>query len=222
MRLRAAIGFIALFLTSITAMAESQTRVLVLSPQASTRPNETHAALALSKTSFSGDIKFRGRIQTVQQLRIGTPPNPWECAWLVWTYQAHRFYYVALKTNGWEIGKFDHDLHRKQKFLKTGEGSYAPGTWHDFEIEQKRDEIRVSLDGVEVATFRDVVRPYTAGKIGFYTEDAEIHIDRVTSPFSDDFEDYPVQKFQQDGQALKNWFMPFLGHGYAAVVTREK
>src|SRR5436853_5434791 len=89
-------------------LAQSESRVLVLSPKVSTRPGETHAALALSNTSFSGDFTFRGRVQTVKQLRTGSPPNPWECVWIVWNYQGDRFYYLSLKTNGWEIGKRDH------------------------------------------------------------------------------------------------------------------
>src|SRR5262245_54436278 len=130
MRRPAAFAFVAFILSSTIVLAEQQTRVLVLSPKIATRPNETHAALGLSKTSFSGEIKFRGRVQTARQLRTGSPPNPWECAWIVWNYQAHRFYYLALKTNGWEIGKFDQLFHRKQKFLKTGTTPFEVGTWH--------------------------------------------------------------------------------------------
>jgi hypothetical protein len=199
-----------------------ETRVLVLSPQVSTRPNETHAALVLSNTIFSGDITFRGRVQTVKQLRTGSPPNPWECVWIVWNYQGNHFYYVALKTNGWEIGKYDRILKRQQKFLRTGTITFELGVWHEFEITQKENEITVRIDDVDIAAFRDAVHPYTSGKLGFYTEDAEVQIDDITAPFNDDFEDYPLQVQRGDGRVVKNWFMPFLGHGYGAILTRKK
>jgi hypothetical protein len=198
------------------------THVLVLSPKASTRPSETHSALALSNTSFAGDITFRGRVKTVQQLRIGSPPNPWECAWLVWNYQGDHFYYLALKTNGWEIGKHDRAFKGHQKFLRTGIESYALGVWYEFEITQKENEISLRIDDVDIVTFRDEEHPYTAGKLGFYTEDAEIRVGSITSPFHDDFEDYPFVVQRGDGGILKNWFMPFLGHGYGAIVMGKK
>lgn len=199
-----------------------ETRVLVLSPAVATHPNETHAALVLSNTSYSGDITFRGRVQTVRQLRAGSPPNPWECVWIVWNYQGNHFYYVALKTNGWEIGKYDRAVKRQQKFLRTGTTTYELGVWHEFEISQKENEITVRIDGADIAAFRDEVHPYTSGKLGFYTEDAEVQIDDITAPFNDDFEDYPLQVQRGDGRVVKNWIMPFLGHGYGAILTRKK
>lgn len=199
-----------------------ETRVLVLSPKVPTRPGETHAALALSNTSFAGDITFRGRVKTVQQLRSGSPPNPWECAWIVWNHQADRFYYVAIKPNGWEIGKRDRAYRGHQRFLKTGKTQYAIGEWHEFEISQVLNEITVRIDDVEVARFKDMARPYTSGKFGFYTEDAEIQISDITAPFNEDFEDYPLEVHRGDGLVVKNWFMPFLGHGYAAITTAKK
>lgn len=200
----------------------AQSRVLLLSPAAATRPGHTHAALVLSNTSFSGEITFRGRVRTVRQLRTGSPPNPWECAWLVWNYYGGHFYYLALKTNGWEIGKHDRAFPGNQMFLMTGAGSFDLGVWYQFEITQKENEIAVRINDVEVARLTDTVRPYTSGKFGFYTEDAVIQVDDITAPFREDFEDYPLEVHRRDGQVLKNWFMPFLGHGHAAIVKAEK
>jgi hypothetical protein len=95
------------------------------------------------------------------------------------------------------------------------------GTWHEFQITQKQNEINVRIDDVDVATLRDE-HPYTSGKLGFYTEDAEIEVDDITAPFTDDFEDYPLQVRRGDGEIMKNWFMPFLGHGYGAILLRRK
>jgi hypothetical protein len=207
---------------SPTQPADSGAHVLVLSPKISTRPSETHSALVLSNTTFNGDFTFRGRVQTVKQLRTGSAPNPWECAWIVWNYQGTHFYYLALKTNGWEIGKYDRAFKTQQKFLRTGTTSYAMGMWHEFEITQKGNEITARIDDGDLATFVDEARPYTSGKLGFYTEDAEIEIDDITAPFNDDFEDYPLQVLLGDGRVVKNWYMPFLGHGYGAILLRKK
>ena len=199
-----------------------QSRVLVLSPKAATRPDDTHAALALSNTSLSGKITFRGRVRTIQQLRTGSPPNPWECAWLVWNHHGDHFYYLALKTNGWEIGKRDSVYPGHQRFLKTGEGAHELGVWYEFEITQIENEISVSINGVEVARLTDIERPYTFGKFGFYTEDAVIQVDDITAPFKEDFEDHLLEVHRRDGHAIKNWFMVFLGQGYGEVANTNK
>jgi len=200
----------------------SHTRILVLSPKAAARANETHAALIISNASFSGDFTFRGRVRTVKQLRTGSDPNPWECAWVVWNYYRGHFYYLALKPNGWEIGKHDRSLTNQQAFLKTGKTEFAIGTWHEFEIAQRQNEIRVAIDGVETAAFEDATQPYTSGKLGFYTEDAEIQIGDISAPFKDDFESYPLGMIRGDGHVIKHWSMPFLGHGFAAIAAIKK
>jgi hypothetical protein len=71
-------------------------------------------------------------------------------------------------------------------------------------------------------TIASLVRPYTSGKFGFYTEDAEIQIGDITAPFNEDFGDYPLEAHRGDGHIVKNWFIPFLSHGYAAIVTGNK
>jgi hypothetical protein len=46
------------------------------------------------------------RVRTVQQLRAGTPPNPWETAWIVWHATDDRHLsYLMLEPNGWELGQ---------------------------------------------------------------------------------------------------------------------
>ena len=68
---------------------------LLLSPLASTSPDETHAALVVSQQSFT-NVRFSAGFQTIEQLRTGSAPNPWESAWAVFDYQDNtHFYYVA-------------------------------------------------------------------------------------------------------------------------------
>ena len=82
-----------------------QGQVLVLEPKAATNPGDTHAALVISRGGFS-NVRFGGEAMTIAQLRTGSPPNEWETAWAVFAYTDNKhFYYLAMKTNGWELGK---------------------------------------------------------------------------------------------------------------------
>lgn len=198
-------------------------RVLVLIPGAADSPDTTHSALLLTRDSYSGRISFAGRVQTVKQLRVGSLPNPWECAWLVWNYQDEKhFYYVALKQAGWEIGKLDPAYPGGQRFLASGDGSFPLGAWHDFRIVQEDAYITIRLKGVEIASIADNERPFTSGRLGLYTEDAEVQLDDVTSPFEDDFESYEPLTGNTDGFVLNNWVIPFLGYGYVAIADRPR
>jgi hypothetical protein len=75
-------------------------KAILLLPMASTSPIETHAALVVSQNSYS-DVSFGADFTTISQLRTGSSPNPWECAWAVFNYTDNtRFYYIAFKPNG--------------------------------------------------------------------------------------------------------------------------
>ncbi|HUI97070.1 MAG TPA: hypothetical protein VLX44_15040 [Xanthobacteraceae bacterium] len=208
-----------------------RTRVIVLAPKAADKADTTHAALLLSRQTFAVPFTFAGRVATVRQLRVGSPPNPWECAWLVWDYRDQQhFYYLAIKPNGWELGKRDPAYPGGQRFLASGEASFPIGGWHQFEIRQARNEernqerdvITVRLDGVEIVSYVDGERPYVAGGLGLYGEDAEVQLDDVTAPFADDFEDYPLLHDTAEGRVINNWTAPFLGYGYVAVIERKR
>src|SRR5687767_5169969 len=119
---------------------------LVLSPQASSSPDETHAAMVVSQASFS-DVRFSAGFTTLEQLRTGSAPNPWESAWAVFGYtDDDHFYYVAFKPNGWELGKVDPAYPGGQRFLATGSTPVsAVGTEHSFDIQQDGNVIKVWL-----------------------------------------------------------------------------
>lgn len=190
--------------------------VLVLSPQPSVHRHETHAALVLSKESYERTVRFSAKVQTTKQLRQGSHPNPWECAWVVWHYADNHFYYLILKPNGWEIGRHDPNIKGGQIFLKTGEQSFPLHKWHRFDITQTDDEISVIVDDIELTRFIDR-HPFTSGRVGFYTEDAEIIADDVTAPFAEDFNGYAPSVTRKDGSSLRQWIISYLGHGYAAI-----
>lgn len=193
-------------------------RVLVLSPAPATRADDTHSALAVTRRNYSAEYSFRGKVRTVKQLRVGSEPNSWESAWIVWNYvDISRFYYLAIKPNGWEVGKIDVEYTGGQRFMASGETPYEIGAWHNFEIRHHENYSTVFLNGVQLTTIRDDERPYLGGKVGVYTEDAEIQLADVTAPFADDFSGHRIQKIRGDGRRIGPWVMPFLGFGYAAI-----
>jgi hypothetical protein len=182
-----------------------------------------HSALLVSRESYSGRISFAGRVRTVMQLRTGSLPNPWECAWLVWRYQDDQhFYYVALKPAGWEIGKRDPAYPGGQRFLASGEDEFPLRAWHDFLIVQDNALITIRLNGVVIASIADGERPLTSGRLGLYTEDAEVELGAVTAPFRDDFAGHEPLTGNTDGFVFDNWIVAFLGYGHVAITDRKR
>jgi hypothetical protein len=165
-----------------TALDGSQ--VLTESPKVSATSGATHASLVNTTASF-GDMDTTVRLRTVQQLRTPTP-NPWEVAWVLWhfTDDTH-FYYLALKPNGWELGKEDPAYPGAQRYLRTsGSPTYAVGSWHTVRVRQIGNVMTVWADGTQLASFTDNERPYLNGTLGLYNEDSLVHFDdvKVTSP----------------------------------------
>ena len=154
-------------------------KVLMLRPEAADVASETHAALVTSERNFS-DMKFTVRAKTVRQLR-STSPNPWESAWVIWNYKDNtHFYYLALKPNGWEIGKADPNYKGAQRFLATGSDMTFPvGTWASVRVRQVGATMSVWVNGTLLTTFTDKERPYTSGAVGLYNEDAKTYFDDV-------------------------------------------
>jgi hypothetical protein len=154
---------------------------LRLTPGAAAAPGETHAALVLGP-AVAGSFAYHVRLRTVEQLRRGAPPGPWEVAWVVWHYtdDAHFYYFVA-KPNGWELGKRDPAYPGGQRFLATGTDPVRrPGAWLEVTVVQEAGaRLAVLLDGRPVTTVVDAERPYPAGRVGLYTEDASVEIDHV-------------------------------------------
>jgi Domain of Unknown Function (DUF1080) len=154
-------------------------KVLSLKPKASTSAGETHAALVTTRKTFS-NFSLEARAKTVKQLRTNNP-NPWESAWVLWNYTDNtHFYYLALKPNGWELGKADPAYPGAQRFLATGSNMKFPvGEWADVEIKQVGRTMTVSANGQVLTTFTDNERPYTSGNVGLYNEDAKTYFDNV-------------------------------------------
>jgi hypothetical protein len=156
-------------------------QLITLSPRAARTPTVTHAALVTTTTSAT-DTQATVALRTTEQLR--TPqPNPWEVGWVLWNYtdDAH-FYYIALKPNGWEIGKEDPAYPGNQRYLATGTQPFPAQQWHEVTIHQIGATLTVSADGAPLATVTDTERPYTSGHLGLYTEDAAVDFNPIHIP----------------------------------------
>ena len=155
-------------------------KVLSQSPMVSTNANETHGSLAVTSSSY-GDFDATVRVKTLAQLRIGSNPNPWEVAWVLWSYTDDtHFYSFTPKPNGWELGKEDPAYPGAQRYLRTGSTPTFPiGRWYTVRIRQVGTTITVWVDGAQITSFTDAERPYSSGQFGLYNEDAHVHFDDV-------------------------------------------
>lgn len=155
--------------------------VLSEQPETSTAPDETHAALVTSVPSF-GDLTEVVKFVTVRQLRVGSPPNPWEEGWVLWHYtDDSHFYYVLLKPNGFELGKEDPSYPGGQRFLVTSATPTFPvGVPYTVTVTQVGGSISVAVDGKPLVSYTDTQSPYLTGHVGLYDEDAQVQFSSVS------------------------------------------
>src|SRR5215510_10924225 len=150
-------------------------------PAAATWEGETHSALAVGP-SVSGDFTAQLWMATANQLRTGSAPAPWEVGWVLWHYTDNvHFYYFIPKPNGWELGKADPAYPGSQRFVATGSTPTFPiGVWRQVTVVQSGQTFQVAVDGTTVTTFTDRERPYSSGRLGLYSEDAQVYFDNVS------------------------------------------
>jgi hypothetical protein len=153
---------------------------ITLQPAQAAAPSQTHAALVLSRDKWR-DLVAEIQLRTNGQLRW-PHPNPWEVGWILWHYTSdQRFYYIALKANGWELGKADPDYPGDQRFLATAsQPVFPPGRWYTVRVQQRGADIEVDVDGRRLVRFTDRQNPYRAGRVGLYTEDASVTFQPIT------------------------------------------
>jgi hypothetical protein len=162
-------------------VSSSGNTMLFERPKASINPDETHASLVVGPW-IGGDFTLQLWTATTRQLRTGSAPNPWEVGWVIWNYidTDHCYYFIA-KPNGWELGKRDPAYPGGQRFLATGSASsYPVGEGHRIQVIQSGNTMKVAVNDVPVTTFTDRERPYSFGRIGMYSEDAETYFDDIS------------------------------------------
>jgi hypothetical protein len=145
---------------------------ITLHPARPAGARNSHAALVLSRRDWR-DMAVAIRIRTTRQLRRPRP-NPWEVGWLIWHYRgSQHFYYLALKPNGWELGKEDPAYPGNQRYLATGSNPDFPlGRWYLVVVRQHGPAIDVTVDGRSLVRVTDRQNTYLSGRIGLYVEDA--------------------------------------------------
>lgn len=157
-----------------------QNSTIVLEPKASTQPSETHAALVKSDTAYTGDYTFSATMRTEAQLRIGTPPNPWEVGWLAFGYKPDgTFKYLILKPNGYgiELGEFLGGT--TQNFLWTspfGTDDFPIGRDYRVDVRVRGETIEIWIDGAKRLSYTQTQkdRLSTDGAVAVYAEDARV------------------------------------------------
>ncbi|PHP52195.1 hypothetical protein [Actinomyces ruminis] len=157
-----------------------------LSPAPATAAAETHAGLAASRevSVTPGQVTaFEATMLTRRQLRQGSTPNPWEVAWLIWSYQDNdHFYALVLKPNGWEVSKQNPAYPGKQQFLASGNTPrFAVGQEHHVTISidttaKARMTVAIAVDGEHLVSVTDTDSPYRSGAAAAYTEDADVDV----------------------------------------------
>lgn len=190
-------------------------QVLSLRPAPPDHDGVTRSTFVASTAPAVGPLLLQASLRTDAQLRQA--PNPWETGWLFWRLaedlstraqtadpadlcgRRHGLY-LALKTNGWELGKFgpgyaagltrDPAAGGCQRFLASGDSPRArPGHWQRVCVLAIDDRFAAWVDGeplVGAGTWQDrddtairAGRPegeplYSSGAIGLYTEDAAV------------------------------------------------
>lgn len=158
-----------------------QTAGIVLSPQVSTQPSETHAALTLANLPAMRNFRASMVVTTEQQLRVNSAPNPWEVFWLFFNYNSTRYgkntNYFLLKPNGVELGVATDQVG--QQFLQTGPApAPAIALANKFDIEKIDGRVRIWINGALAVDQANGVLD-VAGSIGLYSEDARVRVTDV-------------------------------------------
>lgn len=158
---------------------------LTLKPLAATEQSETHAALVVSTKSYRQPFQLKYTMKTVQQLRTGSAPNPWETGWGVFGYKTDgKFKYTILKPNGYGLEIGESLLNDQQNFLYTsmyGQDFFPIGTNYSVVLTAKNNAVTVTVNGKKYASYtmsgKDVLS--ADGRFGFYSEDAEVQISNI-------------------------------------------
>ncbi len=153
-------------------------------PKSATSVDETHAVMILKNATSVKDFTIKVKAKTTKQLRINSPPNAWECFWLVFNYLPSpdgfkTANYVVLKPNGIEVGTMNSDVG--QKFLFTSNmPKMILGVFNNYEIRKNNKTLEVLIDGVSLfnRTFEGLYDQ--AGTFGLYSEDAECLVESFT------------------------------------------
>ena len=164
----------------------SGNKVFFMYPLTSTSPSKTSASLVVSTQSWL-NFDMTMDTKTVKQLRLNSPPNPWETAWVFFRYTDTFHYYAFLvKPNGIELDKKDcntctNPVQGQQFLVTTSNPTLKIGMWSNWKISAIGNHIIITIDGNKVIDYIDqTMSPQLArGSIAMYNEDAYAQFDNV-------------------------------------------
>jgi hypothetical protein len=158
---------------------------LTLIPKVSTQPSETHSAFVVSIPSLKPPYRVQFNLTTVAQLRQNSAPNPWEVGWFVFAYKPDgKFKYLLLKPNGYGLELGESLLNDAQNFLYTSplnKDFFLIGQTYAVDMNVQSKSIAITINGIKYLTYYLSANDKLTldGKIGFYTEDANVQINNI-------------------------------------------
>lgn len=160
--------------------------IFFLRPKAAETGNETFSALATTVNNFT-NFTLDLDVLTDKQLRLNTPPNSWEAAWVLFRYSdIFHYYWLLVKPDGVELGKKDcnscTDPVSGQVFLKRLDSpKLTLDKWSKWNIQAFDSHILVSIDGNKIIDYIDknASKTLDQGSVGLYSEDADVAFDNI-------------------------------------------
>ena len=162
-----------------TQVTDEGGSALSLSPRSARDPEVTHGGLVTTTREFE-DIELTTQLRTVRQLRRGRPiPGRWPGCSGTTPMTTTSTPSSSSRTAG--------SSARRTRPIPAPSGIWPRGTSPTFPIEvahtvrvrQVGDTITVWANGELLTTYTDKERPYVGGRVGLYTEDAEVTFDSV-------------------------------------------
>jgi hypothetical protein len=153
-------------------------------PRTATSSGQTFASAVETTKKFS-NFEMNFNVVTVKQLRLNSPPNPWEAATILFRQTDYWHYYAfVVKTNGIEFDKKDcntcTDPVQGQRFLVTlSNPKLKIGVYSNWKITAIGNHITIAVNGIKVIDYIDYTMSSKlgSGSIVMYNEDARAHFD---------------------------------------------
>jgi hypothetical protein len=166
--------------------ANSVNKIFYMFPKTATSPGESSASAVETTKKFS-NFELSLSVKTVKQLRLNSPPNPWEAATIIFRQTDYWHYYAfVVKTNGIEFDKKDcntcTDPVQGQRFLVTlPNPKLKIGSYSNWKITAIGNHFTIAVDGIKVIDYIDstMSSKLASGSIVLYNEDANAHFDNV-------------------------------------------
>jgi hypothetical protein len=153
---------------------------------------QTYSSLTLSTRDYK-NFHMNLDVRTVSQTREGSPPNPWEVAWIFWhaigegTEKMDRthFYYFLFRTNGADVGKYDGGTNPESQIILANKNYPQEtslynkiGEWYNWDIVVLNDHITIKINNNTTFDIRDNAS-FDSGRIGLYNENSKTEFRNV-------------------------------------------